>query len=122
MCGKACQIPATMARDLPQPHTVYVSVCGWVSKRDGGCLLAVNMTTMRNLAALKRHKMAKRTVSINGGGASIFHSKSFVFTTPETCCGRTGKGSKLSKLSWLFKVFEEKESGLHSLGEFIVHQ
>ncbi len=58
MCGKACQIPATMARDLPQPHTAYVWVCvwvcGWVSKRDGGCLLAVNMTATRKQSKHQR--------------------------------------------------------------------
>lgn len=59
MCGKACQIPATMARDLPQPHTVYVSVCGWVSKRDGGCLLAVNMTTMRKHSSTEEAQNGK---------------------------------------------------------------
>ena len=30
MCGEACQIPATMAGDLPQPHIVAVCVCACV--------------------------------------------------------------------------------------------
>lgn len=68
--------------------------------------------------------MAKRSVSINGGGAPMFPSKSFVFITPETCCGRTGKANNSHSRGCrgLFKLFEEEGSGLHSLGEFIVHQ
>lgn len=70
MCGKACQIPATMARDLPQLHTVYVWVRVWVgeraSERDGACLLAVNMTATRKQSGRRRSAKWQNTGSING--------------------------------------------------------
>lgn len=64
MCGKACQIPATMARDLPQLHTVYVWVCVWVGEQERwsmpvGCKHDCYEKTER---AEKKHKMAKHRV------------------------------------------------------------
>lgn len=61
MCGKACQIPASMARDLPRPcaasERVCAPVCGW--EMPVGCKHECYEKTDRLQKG--RRKMAKQT-------------------------------------------------------------